>query len=94
MLTKPSFDDRPPLGSKAARSLPARAVASPVFWRALSGALFIAAAAMFMTEAVSWVVFCCLIAASGVLSFIGVWKDPYPRRMNGGWIGYDDGGGE
>jgi hypothetical protein len=95
MLTNPSFDDRPPLGSKAARSRPARAAASPMSWRALSGAFFIAAVAMvvFVSDA-SWMVLCCLLAASAVLSFIASWKDPYPSRMNGDGGGYDGYDGE
>jgi hypothetical protein len=77
---------------KAARSLPARAAASPLFWRALSGAFFIAAVAMVVFASdVSWVVLCCLLAASAVLSFIASWKDPYPSRMNGDGGGYDGG---
>ena len=94
MLTKPLLDDRPPLGSKAARSLPSRVAASPMFWRALSGALFIAAAAMYVTDAISWVVLCCLIAASGVFSAVASWKDPFPRRTSGGGYGGDGDGDE
>ncbi len=94
MLTGASFDHRPPLGAKAKRSLPARAAASPLFWRALAGAFLIAAVAMSMSDVVSWVVFWGLLAVSVILSSIGEWKDPRPSRRYRGGGGYSDSGGD
>ena len=91
MLTGASFDHRPPLGSKPTRSLPARAAASSLFWRALSAAFLIAAIGLIMSDVGSWVVFWGLLAAGVILSSIGEWKDPRPRRRWGDGGGYDGG---
>jgi hypothetical protein len=65
-----------------------------MFWRALSGALAIAALAMVvLVPDVSWAVFCCLLTASAVLSSVASWKDPCPSRRNGG-DGGEDGDGD